>query len=393
MRFFSLVILFGALPAWGQVSYVPPTQVLRDRGTQLSLGLEGFQTAQTVDQDGKKEKLADGSSFSRYQGEINGLFGLTNDFNGGIGVRYRHQTSTFTNGTEKVNATGTGVQSLNFRLLFGFQPVNRTRFTLEGNFRFVPYTNDEVDGTSDRDKLALGDEGNEYSLGAGMTYSSLSQNHLTLRGGWRRPGNELSTEFYWNGEVAFQFRHLAPVLGVDGVTSLKNSKYESDPNDRPDWNTGASALYNSINREWIAPYAGLNIAFSNVWRVELRGFQVISGRSTDLGTGFGINIVRRMDETSEKVVDAEFKSYDLEATVTKISDKKTYVVIDRGLSDDVEKGMRFDFFEFDYVGGNTLVARGVVIKVSSDKAIVKLTHRFNLAREIKEGLVGRASLK
>ena len=393
MKFLFLLLVASPALLWGQVSYVPPTRTLKERGTQLSLGADYFKTSRLVDEHGRKTSLGEGESFSRYQGEINGLFGLTNDFNAGLGVRFRRNASTFTNGNDDVSATATGVQSIAARFLFGFEPVNRTQFTLEGLFRYVPYTNDEVTATDDLKKLALGDEGNEYSVGLGMTYSSLSNNHFTLRGGWRKPGNDLSSEFYWNGELAFQFRHITPLFGVDGVTSLKNSPYENTPDDRPDWNTRPTHLYNSINREYIAPYAGINFAFSNVWRIEFKGYQVISGRSTDLGTGFGINLVRRLDESTEKVVDATCKTYDLEATVTKVSEKKTYVVIDKGLAEDIEKGMRFDFYEFDYVGGNTLVARGVVIKVSSDKAIVKLTHRFNLGKEIKEGLVGRATLK
>lgn len=394
MNFIFLFVLLSAPLVWGQTSYVPPTRVLKERGSQISLGADYFQTSSTVDFHGDNQKLKTGESFKRYQGEVNGLFGLTDDFNLGIGARYRHQTSTFTdsNGND-ISAKASGVQSLAARFLYGFKPVDRTRFTLEGLFRYVPYSNREIDSTDSLNKLVLGDEGHEYSVGIGATYSSLSENHFTFRGGWRRPGDDLSTEFYWNGEAAFQFRHIAPVLGVDGVTSLKDSRYESRPQDRPNWNTRPSALYNSINREWITPYLGLNIAFADYWRVELRGYQVVAGRSTDLGTGFGINFVRRMDESEEKVVDSQFKSYDLEATVTKVSDQKTYVVVDKGLADDIEKGMRFDFYEFDYVGGNALVARGVVIKVSADKAIVKLTHRFNLAKEIKEGLVGRASLK
>ena len=393
MNFLFLLGLLSTSVVWGQTSYVPPTRVLKERGSQLSFGVDYFRTSSVVDYNGKKEKLADGNNFQRYQGEVNGLFGLTDDFNIGLGVRFRNQTSSFVDGTDRINAKVTGVQSLAARFLFGFEPVNRTQFTLEGLFRYVPYSNDEIVSRDDLDELILGDQGHEYSIGIGMTYSSLSNNHFTLRGGWRRPGDDLSTEFYWNGEVAFQFRHITPLFGVDGVTSLKTSRYETDPEERPNWNNGASLLYNSINREWIAPYAGLNIGFSDFWRVELRGYQVISGKSTDLGPGFGITFVRRLDQQEEKVIDSQFKTYDLEATVTKVSDKKTYVVVDKGLSDDIEKGMRFDFFEFDYVGGNTLVARGVVIKVSADKAIVKLTHRFNLAKEIKEGLVGRASLK
>ncbi len=394
MNLLFLIILLGTASLWGQTSYVPPTRVLKERGSQISGSLDYFKTSKVSDEDGRKTSLADGQNFNRYQGEVNGLFGLTDDFNAGIGFRYRHQTSSFSAGNEDYNAKASGVQSIMAKVLYGFEPNNRTQFTLEGMFRYVPYGNEEISATTtDLNKLILGDEGNEYSVGLGATYSSLSNNHYTIRGGWRRPGDDLSTEFYWNGEIALQWRWVAALAGVDGVTSLKNSTYESDPADRPAWNTGTTQLYNSINREWMAPYVGLNFAFSPVWRIEFKVSQVVTGRSTDLGSGFGINLVRRMDQSDEKIIDSQFKTYDLEATVTKVSDKKTYVVIDKGLNDDIEKGMRFDFFEFDYVGGNILIARGVVLKVSSDKSIVKLTHRFNLAKEIKEGLVGRASLK
>jgi hypothetical protein len=394
MNLLFLTILLGTSTLWGQTSYVPPTRVLKERGSQISTSADYFKTSKLVDEKGRKTSLSDGQNFNRYQGEVNGLFGLTDDFNAGIGFRYRHQTSSFNSGTDDVNAKASGVQSILARFLYGFEPTNRTQFTFEGMFRYVPYGNEVLSATAtDRTKLILGDEGNEYSFGLGATYSSLSNNHYTVRGGWRRPGNDLSTEFYWNGEIALQWRWVAVLAGMDGVTSLKNSTYESDSTDRPSWNTGVTQLYNSINRDWIAPYVGLNFAFSPVWRVELKVSQVVTGRSTDLGSGFGINLVRRMDQSDEKIIDSQFKTYDLEATVTKVSDKKTYVVIDKGLNDDIEKGMRFDFFEFDYVGGNILIARGVVLKVSADKSIVKLTHRFNLSKEIKEGLVGRASLK
>ncbi len=393
MNFLFLLLLLVTASLWGQTSYVPPTQVLKERGSQISLSGDYFRTSKVVDHEGEKMNLTDGQSFQRMQGEINGLFGLTDDFNAGIGVRFRQQSSTFDFANEQIDASVAGVQSIAGKLLFGFPASNRTQFTLEGQFRYAPYTNKDVSSRDDLKSLMLGDEGNEYSAGAGVTYSSLSNNHFTFRGGWRNPGRDLSKEFYWNGEVALQWRPIALVAGIDGVTSLKNSTYENEPQERPPWNGGASQLYNSINREWMAPYIGLNYAFSPAWRVEFRGQQVVSGRSTDLGTGFGIAFVRRMDQSTEKVIDSEFKSYDLEATVTKVSDKKTYVVIDKGLNDDIEMGMKFDLYEFDYVGGNVLVARGVVIKVGTDKSIVKLTHRFNLAKEIKEGLVGRATLK
>ena len=69
------------------------------------------------------------------------------------------------------------------------------------------------------------------------------------------------------------------------------------------------------------------------------------------------------------------------------------MVVDKGLADDIVKGMRIDFFEFDYIGGNVLVASGVVIKINAETSIVKVTNRFNMSKDLKEGLVGRASLK
>ena len=55
--------------------------------------------------------------------------------------------------------------------------------------------------------------------------------------------------------------------------------------------------------------------------------------------------------------------------------------------------MRFDFFEFDYVGGNILIAAGVVIQAKSDSSIVKITQTYNTKKEMKEGIIGRASLQ
>ena len=55
--------------------------------------------------------------------------------------------------------------------------------------------------------------------------------------------------------------------------------------------------------------------------------------------------------------------------------------------------MKIDFFEFDYIGGNILIASGVIVQVKSESSIVKITQHYNVKKEIKEGLIGRTSLK
>ena len=57
------------------------------------------------------------------------------------------------------------------------------------------------------------------------------------------------------------------------------------------------------------------------------------------------------------------------------------------------KDLEIDFYEFDYVGGNILLARGTVIQSKSSSAIVKITHRYNTKKELKEGTVARGNFR
>lgn len=399
MKYFFLFILFSThiFAQSGPTSYVAPTKVLKAKGYQLGVYADYFKTSNILDEKGKKEELPETYSYQRIQTEVAGYYGATNDFQLGMGVRFRQNASEFgLAGEEVLKGSGAGLQSTFFNLMFAFQPVDRMQYTLEGTFRYTPYTNDELDvnnATIDQlEKNIIGDTGNEISAGLGLTYNGTSNNYFTIKAGYRRPGSEISQEIYWQAEGAMAWKHVALLAGVDGVSSLKNDPYEDKESERPVYNSPTN-LYNTKNREWITPYAGINVALGNSWRVELRGSQVVMGKSTDLGTSFGINLIRRVDKSETRLVDSKFKTYDLEATVTKVSPKKEYVVIDRGIADDFDKGMRIDLFEFDYVGGNVLIASGVIIKTKSDSAIVKITQRFNTKKELKEGLIARATLK
>jgi hypothetical protein len=391
-----LFCLFSSLlfiEAWAQTSYVPSTHLLKKKGYQLQLGGDYFSTTKTADDKSGNDPLPDGASFNQTQVEFGGLYGATDQLQIGLGARLRLNQSTFINALgEEVNAASEGLQSTFVSGHYAFRPVGQFQYTLEGIFRYTPYTN-EIFKVGNEEELILGDDGNEYSFGLGVTYSFRNNNFLTLRGGYRRPGSEISDEIYWQAEGAMVWKYLALVAGVDGVSSLNRDPYEDDPENRPIFNTGVSSLYNGMNREWITPYVGVNLALGDLWRVELRGSQVIRGTSTDIGSAFGIQLVRRVDQKNKGKLDSRFKSYDLEATISKVSAKKGYVVIDKGLADEVQKGMVFDFYEFDYVGGNVLVARGTVIQVKGETAVVKITGRFHRKKQIKEGLIGRSSLK
>jgi hypothetical protein len=394
-----ILILFlsisSVLAQDSQPSYIPVTKLLKSKGYQLGIYGESFSTSKRIDSEGAKQELGDEESFGRMQSEVAGFYGATNSLQFGAGFRFRkNQATFFDEGGESVTGSSTGLQSTFFSMMYAFNQVDKMQYTLEGLFRYTPYTNEEFNPSTDDPKvLVLGDTGNEMSAGLGMTYMGKNQKFFTLRAGYRRPGADLSNEIYWSAEGAMAWRNVALVAGVDGVSSLKDDPYNGSSVDRPDLNSGKTNLYNSINREWITPYAGINFAFAKTWRLELRGSQVVSGNSTDLGSAFGINLIRRVDKSQTRIIDSKFKTYDLEASITKVSPKKEYVVIDKGLADDFYKGMKIDFFEFDYVGGNILVASGVVVQTKSDSCIVKITQHYNTSKEIKEGLIGRTSLK
>lgn len=397
MRLFLLLILFASqsFAQNGPTSYVAPTKVLSAKGYQLGVYTDYFNRSESRDEKGKKVEALDPYKFHRIQTEVAGYYGATSDLQFGLGFRFRQNSGSQADATvptNEVKGTSSGLQSTFLNLMFAFKQVDRIQYTIEGTFRYSPYTNNEYQAGDDQKRFILGDTGNELSAGLGMSYIGASKNYLTVKGGYRRPGSDISDEIYWQAEGAMAWSYIALVAGVDGVTSLKNDPYDNDEANRPVYNS-PTYLYNKKNREWITPYAGINVALGNSWRIELRGSQVIQGTSTDLGTTFGFNIIRRVEKSETRLVDNKFKTYDLEATVTKISPKKEYVVIDKGIADDFNKGMRIDFFEFDYVGGNVLVATGVIIKTTSDTSIVKITQRFNTKKELKEGLIGRATLK
>ncbi len=373
-----------------QTSYVPPTKLLTHKGYQLGVTGEYFKSSKRIDKDGKDQPFEQGESFSRLQSEVSGAYGLTNNFQvgGGVGFRQNDSAKLNTVTSEMENETSVGVQSTFFNFMYAFRPVDRLQYTLDGLVRYMPYTNEETTAGK-TGKFILGDDGAEYSFGLGVTYSSIKSNYLTFKGGYRIPGNDMSAEFYWLVEGALTWKTIALVAGVDGVSSLDNDPYKDDPQNKPNLNTGSTYLYNSTNREWITPYVGVNFALNPNWRVELKGRQVISGVSTDLGTAFGASLIRRVENKKTGKLDSKFKDYDFEANVTKVSAKKGFVVIDKGLADDVRKGMKLDFFQSDYLGGNVLLARGVVLQVKASTSVIKITEVFNTKGELKEGTLAR----
>jgi hypothetical protein len=377
-----------------QVSYISPTRTLNRRGHQLGLSTDYFNSSTRIDKDDQIQDFESGESFSRIQSEFSGSYGLIDNLQLTGGIRYRQNNSTIVSTLSGAaeNDISSGVESTFVNILYALPAIDKMTYALEASFRFRTFSNQETNG-SGQGELILGDEGNDYGASFAATYNSKTNNFLSGKVGYKNPGVHISPEIIWQIEGAMVWRHLALIAGVDGISSLNNDPYGNNPNNKPVFYTGSTFLYHGANRELIAPYAGVNIGLGETWRIEMRGSQGISGRSTDLGMAYGVSLIRRVEKIKANKTDKSFKEYDFEATVTQVSPKKGYLVIDKGLSEDVQKGMKIDFFEFDYVGGNILLARGVVVETKSETSIVKITQVFNSKKEIKEGVLARGSFR
>lgn len=386
--FLPILLCLIGLDTVAQTSYVPPTSVLLKKGHEMGASADYFITKDRVGYDGNTVKFEDGESFHRIQSDIFGFYAPTDQLQIGGGIRFRQNQSTLLNITndELETETSTGVESTYVNLMYAFKPINQITYSVDGSYRYRPFSNQE------EGSLILGDDGSDYRIAFGGTYASKTNNFLSAKIGLARPGQHLSNEVYWKFESAMAWKYVALIAGVDGITSLNNDPYDNEV-DRPLFYTGSTFLYGSKNRELIAPYAGVNLALGKNWRVELKGSQAIGIQSTDSGTSLSFALVRRVEEKTNKAIDQKFKEYDFEGSITKVSPKKGYVIIDKGLADDVQKGMKIDFYEFDYVGGNILLARGVVIQVKADTSIVKISQLFNTKKELKEGIFARGKYR
>jgi len=389
-KYAALIALLPGI-SWAGSPYIPFARLLNAEGYEIYLGGDYFKTDRTVNEKANTSKLEEGEKFTRTQGFAGFRYGLAKSFQFGVGGVYRSHTSSDLRNNQIFDSSNSGLQSIITDLKLGMGSSGQLAYSLEAFFRYVPYSYSDIRDTANfnyEDDLVLGDVGSAFGAGVASTYSTLNNNYFSLRAGWRRPGTYLSPEIYWQGEAALVWSGFALVAGVDGVSSLKNGDET-----RPIYNTGSSQLYHGFNREWVSPYLGVNLALGDTWRAEFKASQTVSGRSTDLGQTFGLQLVRRVEKDLSRARDARFKAYDLEASVSKVSPKQGYLVIDKGLADDISKGMKFDFYDFDYIGGNDLVASGIVVKVQADTAIVKITKVYNAKKPLKTGLVGRAKLR
>ena len=384
-QFSALSLLLITTPAMTATLQRGGAELLNPKGYAVSSSVSIFQTSGFYDVDGVENTLAEGSEYRLMDVDFSLSYGVSKNLEfTGFG-RFRNNSST----VSEVANTKSGPESIGVEAKFAFDPVGSARYALGAHYRQTLYSENSYTQFIQlpADELILGDSGSEYGIDFYMTYLNKSFK-WDAKIGYSSPANELSDEINYKLEGMYRFTKLGLLAGIEGISSLKKDTYTEAPTAKPFQATGATHLFNSINREIVAPYIGANYAFEKVL-VGIKGQTVMSGRSTDKGSSLMLSMGWTSEGVTPESVKVEsFKEYQIDGSVLKVSARGNFIRIDQGLSTDVEKGMKFDIYQTDYFGGNELVGSGTVYDVGADWSIIKLSKKYKEI-EIKPGFAAR----
>jgi hypothetical protein len=372
----------------GQSSaYHPSGQTLDQKSTEVSILTSYFFKTATYDVNGSEQAMNDGEDYQQLDSDFAIRYAYGRQLEMRIGGRYRQLRSQ----DATHDLTNQGFESYFAGFKYAFKWPGKWRYAFDLQYRQTTHTNGQYEDASDANsqEIILGDDGNEITCGAYASHRTSSANYYSVYFAYNRPPNDLSHEFLYDLHFAFVWRKFALIpVGVRGIYSRGGDPYKNNPTEKPVMNTGVTSRFNSINREYVAPYLRLSFAISKL-TISLEYSQIVMGASTDQGYQGTLGVsFNTAGVTSEERKISKFKEYIVEASVVKISPRGKFLKLDKGIASDVEKGMKMDIYQSDFFGGNVLVVSGIVYQVGADWAIVKIIKRYK-SIPIKVGFTAR----
>jgi hypothetical protein len=372
-------------------AYISQGDHIGEKSYGFDVGIDFFNTKNLYDSEGIKTELPEGQSFQKIDTQIVGLYGYSKQFELRGGVRYRHSEAQ----NDDFNISKTGFDSVLLGAKYLFMSEGDWKFAFDFQYRRSTFTNTFTDqATAAQDELVLGDSGTEVTIGGYLFHAPGNSNwHFDSYLAYNMPSELLADELLYRLQLTYNTKSWGLGFGAKGISNVGEDQFDGTLANRPAL-TGATFtnLYNGIEREYLAPYAVYTYKKRH-WRVNLELAQTLNGVSTDGGMQIlGLFKWSSPKKTQSLAKIERFKQYDVEAIVTKVSPRGKFVKIDQGVSGDVEKGMPFDIYKTDYLGGNLLIASGFAMKVSSKDAIIRISkvYRPNL---LKEGFVARGTAR
>ncbi|MBT3979910.1 MAG: hypothetical protein HOE90_01075 [Bacteriovoracaceae bacterium] len=368
------------------------------KGYQVWGTVDYFKTSKHWDEQGKSVTMDSGESYQKWEGDLQMRYGFAENMEVYLGLRYRSNTSrqlgaTTTTGTTTSSvyhdAKKNGIESYLLGGQYSFDPSGSWLIGMYVQYRASTYNNDAYNYLDPYTNIVLGDGENNIELGVRfankMSYRTLWSNSI----GVNFPNRQLSQEIVWYSELAFITGNIGWIAGVRGIESLKTSDHSTTPSARTPLGTGATYLWNSVNRTITTPYIGANASFSEKVKAELRGYRTFRGNSTDMGTGVSLAIVYTGHGIEEKeIIISQYKDYEVEGAITKVSPRERFIKSDRGIAEDVYKGQKVDIYEGDYLGGHVLIGSGVVFEVRPKTSVIKIFRKYR-NKNVREGMIVR----
>ena len=379
----SILFLLLSTSAYASNYFPTEAEFLNESAHLIQVSSSYFSSKVYYDDQGVLTAMTSGDNFTLIDTNLKISYGISNQLQAALSARVRRVSSI--SGTYSLYKTGP--ESGAAFLKYSFPVTGNLKTAIGVRYRQTLYTATKYDvpQVAAPDEIVLGDDGSEYALDLFSTYHMGALKFIGNLS-YQSPANNLSPEINYKLEGQYEFTHLVLLVGVDGIFSLKKDPYTMDT--KPRISRGSTHLFNSINREIISAYAGMNYSFKK-FAMGISGQGVIKGVSTDVGNTIALNFSTGTEGvTPESIKLKTFKEYQIDSSVLKISSKGNLVRIDQGISNDVEKGMKFDIYQTDYFGGNVLVASGIVIDVGSDWSTIKLLKKFKQI-EIKPGFAAR----
>ena len=388
----SLISLLFVTSAFSQLRpvYTPSAKGLNPKSYRLDIHGAYHMTTGKYDSSGGKVALEGDESFSMIDGDLGIGYGVGKYLDIFLNARMRQVSSKYSNGTNTLTTSNSGLESFAGTVKYSFDPSEHLQWAIDFSYKQTTYEQKFYTTLAQipENEIVLGDAGQEYSLGVHTSYKRNRGSYINSIIRYKVPGNDLSEEIQYRFELAWLWKRAGLILGLKGISSLKQDNFTSDPQNKPFQATGATARFNSVNREKMEPFLGFNWAFRK-WRLEFEGGQTLSGVSTDQGQFFKMGLVYLTTGKTEDSFKIEsFKEYIIVSTVIKVSPRGKFIKIDQGISSDVEKGMKFDIFQTDYFGENILVASGLAYEIKADSAIIKITKKYKKFA-VKKGFAAR----
>ncbi len=330
----------------------------------------------------------DQDSFSYIEQNTKIRYGLSRKIELGVGNTYRSVQSNENSNT--MENSGIDLIRLYSKYYFNTTGKQKTRYALLLGYGHSINKNNYYTTSIDPDEpIVIGDDANFFDMGIVISHGK--KHIVNFLVDYIHYNENLSPEVYYDIQSKWLFRKSSVAIGAYGIYSLKTDEYADEPNSKPAVQRGITRLYNSINREYIAPYALFNWKLGVV-NAYLKGFQVIRGNDTDRGFGIstGFIIPIKKGKTYASTVVNKFKNYHLEASIVTVSNSGMFFRIDKGAYSGVEINMLFDIYETDFFEKNNLIARGKVVRIKQSTAIVKIVQRYKDV-DIKIGFTVRGN--